>query len=84
MDENKTDESVSADDYTTPSKPPDLDYPPQAASKTPLEALSRKTRPDDPDTPGTPLQRLFWFGMLWLAGVAAVLLLATVIRAALG
>ena len=30
--------------------------------------------------PGTPLQRLFWFGALWLAGVAAVSLVAFLIR----
>ena len=30
--------------------------------------------------PGTPLQRLFWFGALWLAGVATVSLVAFLIR----
>ena len=66
---------------------PRLDYPAETASKTPLEALSRRMGPDSgPDTsaPGTPLQRLFWFGLLWLSGVAAVFLLAAVIRAVIG
>lgn len=85
MSENETDKhGGGTDGASAPLKPPDLDYPSEAAGKTPLESLSRRTEPDDPETPGTPLQRLFWFGLLWLCGVGAVLLLATAIRAAIG
>ena len=51
-------------------------------------STSRSIAPDatGPATsaPGTPMRRLFWFGALWLAGVAAVSLVAFVIRSVIG
>ena len=35
------------------------------------------------DAPGTTLQRLFWFGALWLGGVATVSIVAYGIRLAI-
>ena len=40
-----------------------------------------ETRPDG--VPGTRLRRLFWFGALWLAGVATVSAVAWLVRSVL-
>lgn len=56
-----------------------------SGATAPGAAARRASTPDGVGpgaaAPGTPLQRLFWFGALWLAGVAAVSLVAFLIRA---